>query len=227
MDAGWAGNESPAPGRILHSAGAVAGGKGVRIFVGALAFVSLATPYSALGSGLLFIRYVSSNPENFAVFWGNILFSTFGVGLLIAILLCFIAPHLLNPASASLILLVALGECICRQLVICISQVFQAYEQLRMTASITLLTSFLRLLAVGVLTWFLHHATAWQWALSSLIVSALAAIVAWAIVTARFGLPRSCPAASRALGRGLELFLCGSHNRPITISTRPCSATTA
>jgi len=88
------------------------------IFVGALAFVSLATPYSALGSGLLFVQYVSSNAKNFAAYWGNILLSTFGVGALITALLYLIAPHLLNPASASLILLIALGECICRQLVI-------------------------------------------------------------------------------------------------------------
>ncbi len=163
------------------------------IFVGALAFVSLAAPYSALGSGLLFVQYVSSNAKNFAACWGNILLATLGAGSLITALLYLSAPHLLNPASASLILLVALGECICRQLVICISQVFQAFEQLRMTASITLLTSFLRLLAVGALAWFLHHASAWQWALSSLIVSVLAAIVASATVTALFGRPRFVP----------------------------------
>ena len=71
-------------------------------FVGAFAFVSLVAPYSALGSGLLFVRYVSSDAENFAVYWGNILFATFGVGSLLTILLYLIAPHLLNPASASL-----------------------------------------------------------------------------------------------------------------------------
>ena len=187
------------------------GVKDYGIFVGALAFVSLATPYSALGSGLLFVQYVSSNAENFAAYWGNILLAILGAGSLITALLYLIAPHLLNPASASLILLVALGECTCRQLVICISQVFQAFEQLRMTASITLLTSFLRLLAVGALAWFLHHATAWQWASCSLIVSVLAAIVASAIVTARFGRPRFVPRLLLArLGEGLNFSFAGS-----------------
>lgn len=37
------------------------------ILAGAFAFVSIATPYSALGSDLLFVQYVSSNPKNFAV----------------------------------------------------------------------------------------------------------------------------------------------------------------
>ncbi len=160
------------------------------VFVGAFAFVSILTPYCALGSGLLFVRYVSSNASNFSVYWGNILLATFGVGTLLSAALYIIAPHLLNPESASLVLLVALGECICRQLVICISQVFQAFEQLRMTATITLLMSFLRLSAVAVLASFLHHATAWQWALASLIVSVLASISSSLIVLARYGRPR-------------------------------------
>jgi O-antigen/teichoic acid export membrane protein len=160
------------------------------IFAGAFAFVAIATPYSSLGSGLLFVRYVSLNAKDYAAYWGNILLTTFGVGSLLTILLCFIAPHLLNPASASLILLVAVGECIFRQLIICISQVYQAFEQLRMTAAITLLASFLRLMAVVVLASLLHHATAWQWAVSSLIVTALAAAAASGIVIARYGRPR-------------------------------------
>jgi O-antigen/teichoic acid export membrane protein len=180
-------------------------------FVGAFAFVSLVAPYSALGSGLLFVRYVSSDAENFAVYWGNILFATFGVGSLLTILLYLIAPHLLNPASASLILLVALGECICRQLVICISQVFQAFEQLRMTAIINLLTSSLRLLAVAVLALLLRHATAWQWALTSLIVSMCAALAGSAIVVARYGSPRFAPRLFLSrLSEGFGFSLAGS-----------------
>lgn len=159
------------------------------VFAGAFAFVSIATPYSALGSGLLFIRYVSTDAQKFAAYWGNILLSTLCVGSLITALLYFIAPHLLNPESASLILLVALGDCVCRQLVLCTSQIFQAYEQLRMTAAINLLTSFLRLMAVAALAFSLHHATAWQWALASLLVSVLAAIASTVLILARYGAP--------------------------------------
>jgi O-antigen/teichoic acid export membrane protein len=160
------------------------------IFVGAFAFVSIATPYSTLGSGLLFVRYVSTDSKNYAVYWGNILLATFCVGSFLTIFLVLIAPHLLNPASASLILMVALGDCICRQLVVCVSQIFQAFERLRMTAAITLLISVLRLLAVVVLILTLHHATAWQWALASLIVSVLAAVVASVTVMTHYGLPQ-------------------------------------
>lgn len=181
------------------------------VFVGALAFVSLAMPYSGLGSGLLFVQYVSSNSENFAAYWGNILLATFSAGSLMVALVYFAAPHLLNPESASIALLVALGECICRQLVACIGQMFQALEQLHMTASVNLLISLLRLLAVVGLALFLHRATARQWAFASLVASVLAALAGSTIVMARHGRPRFVPRLLLArLGEGLNYSLAGS-----------------
>ena len=181
------------------------------IFVGAFAFVSLATPYSALGSGVLFIQYVSTNAENFAAYWGNILLATLGAGGLMTALLCLTAPHLLNPASASVVLLVALGECICRQIVFCIWQVFQAFEQLRMMAILILLAGSIRVSAVVCMALVLHHATAWQWAFWSMIVSILSAIVASAIVLVRFGRPRFVPRLFfTRLGEGFNFSFAGS-----------------
>lgn len=181
------------------------------IFVGTLAFVSLATPYCGLGSGLLFVRYVSSNANNLASYWGNLLLATLGSGALIAALLFFIAPHLLNPASASITLLVAFGECVCRQLVMGIGQIFQALEELRITAAVNLLTSSGRLFAVLALALLTHRATAWQWALTSLIVSALAALSTSMMVAARYGRPRFAPRLLLArLGEGLNFSLGGS-----------------
>jgi len=181
------------------------------IFVGAFAFVSIATPYSGLGSGLLFVQYVSTNAGNFAAYWGNILLSIFGAGTLMTALLYLIAPHLLNPASASVVLLVALGECTCRQLVICIGQMFQAFEQLKMTAAMSLLTSILRLLAVVALALFLHRATAWEWASASLVASVLSALAGSAIVVARYGAPTFSLRLFRSrLGEGFNFSLAGS-----------------
>jgi len=181
------------------------------VFVGAFALVSIATPYSALGSGLLFMQYVSTNAENFAVYWGNILLATLGAGSLITALLYVTAPHLLNPESASVTVLVALGECLCRQIVVCIGQIFQTFEHLRMTAAVSLLTNLLRLSAVIVLAVTIHHASAWQWALASLAVSVLAALVSSVFITARFGLPRFMPQILfKRLGEGLSFSLAGS-----------------
>src|SRR5579862_7737338 len=74
------------------------------IFAGAFAFVSIATPYSTLGSGLLFVRYVGTDRSKFAAYWGNILLSSAVAGLTFTVVLRLIAPHLLNPASAAIVL---------------------------------------------------------------------------------------------------------------------------
>jgi O-antigen/teichoic acid export membrane protein len=181
------------------------------IFAGAFAFVSVAAPYSALGSGLVFLRYVSTDARNHSAYWGNVLLATALVGSFLTLVLRIIAPHLLNAESAAVILLVAAGECICRQLAICIGQMFQAFEELRMTAAMNLVTSFLRLLAVGSLSAYLHHASAYQWALASLLVSALAAIAGSAMISLRHGWPRFAPRLffSR-IGEGFNFSLAGS-----------------
>ena len=181
------------------------------IFAGAFAFAAMAAPYSALGSGLLFMRYVSSNRDNFAAYWGHVLLSTVAFGSVLTLVLYFLAPHLLNPASASIVLLVALGHCVFTQLVVGISQVFQAFEQLRMTAMLTFSASLLRLLAVAGMALIVGHGTARQWAVISLFVSIAAVILGVAIVTPRFGLPRfSLQLLRSRMGEGFGFSFAGS-----------------
>ena len=80
-----------------------------------------------------------------------------------------------------------------------------------MTAIINLLTSSLRLLAVAVLALLLRHATAWQWALTFLIVSMCAALAGSAIVVARYGSPRFAPRLFLSrLSEGFGFSLAGS-----------------
>ena len=50
------------------------------IYAGAFAFANLVAQYSALGTGTVFLRYVSSDHSAFAVYWGNILAVTMVVG---------------------------------------------------------------------------------------------------------------------------------------------------
>jgi len=180
------------------------------VFAGSLAFTSIATPYSGLGSGVLFIRYVNQSVRNCAEYWGNILFSTISTGLLISAALYLIAPRLLNSASASLVLLIALGECIFRQLVIGVSQIFQAFERLRVTAAVALLISLLRLITVVLLT-YLGHATAYKWALTSLVINIIAALSCLVLVVFQFGFPKFVPRLFiDRIGEGFAYSLAGS-----------------
>jgi O-antigen/teichoic acid export membrane protein len=159
------------------------------VFVGAFSFTSLLANYSTLGSGTVFLRYVSGNRSAFAPYWGNILLLAFGIGGALSVVLHWLAPHLLNPASASLVLLAGIANCLCQPLTMEIGRIFQAFEQLRITAALTVLTSFMRALAAVAMLLLLHHASAWQWAVASTIVSVLAAAAAALTVTVRFGWP--------------------------------------
>lgn len=166
------------------------GAKEYGLFAGAVALVSIATPYSSLGSGLLFVRYVSSGARNRAAYWGNILLSTFGAGSVVTAFLFIAAPHLLYRGSASLVLPLAVADCICRQLIVACSQIFQAFEEFRMTALVNLLTSFFRLLAIVVVVVLLHRSAAWRWAPFYLLSSIVAALVGVGVVIVRTGAPK-------------------------------------
>ena len=164
------------------------------VFAGAFAFVGIAMPYSTLGSGLLFVRYVAGHRHNYAAYWGNVLLSTMCAGAVLTAALWFLAPHLLNQASASIVLWVAIANCVFSQLVASMGFVFQAFELLRMTAMLNILTNSLRLLTVGIMMGLMPHASAGQWAIASVYISFLAALVGFLLVSNRYGPPRFVPA---------------------------------
>jgi len=163
------------------------------VYAGAFALVAIVGTYSTLGSGTLFLRYVSADKTKFSIYWGNILLTTSVISGVMVLLLAVVAKHLVNPASASVVVLAAVSNCFCSQLATCCGQVFQTFEKLRITATLNFLTNFFRLAAAAIMLAWLHHASAWQWAWASLAVSLVAAIAAVVMVTVQFGLPRFMP----------------------------------
>jgi O-antigen/teichoic acid export membrane protein len=159
------------------------------VFVGAAAAVSLLSQYSTLGSGLVLVRQVSRNHDEFPEYWGNVLITTLSVGSVVILALAWLGKWMVGPASASVIVLVAVGECSCARLAEAGGQAFQAFEQLKLTAVLTSLTSITRLLTVVGMALVLHHATVRQWAIASLFVSCLSAAAVVILVTARLGRP--------------------------------------
>jgi O-antigen/teichoic acid export membrane protein len=181
------------------------------VFAGAFALASIVMPYSGLGSGTIFMRYVGSGSGDVQAYWGNILLSTLTAGSMMIAVLWVVAPHLISPASASIIALVAASNCLFGQLVASMGQVFQAFEQLRMTALLNLLTNFLRFATVVVLAATLPRATAGQWACASLFITFVAAAVGFLIVVRRFGRPKFVPRMVLANAKeGLSFSLGGS-----------------
>jgi O-antigen/teichoic acid export membrane protein len=92
--------------------------------------------------------------------------------------------------SIPLLLPIAIGDCIFLQLSSCAGQVFQTFEKMKFSAMVTTAGNLLRLaLALGLLH-ALGKASAKQWAIASLFVSFVAAVIAFSIVTRNFGWPQ-------------------------------------
>lgn len=160
------------------------------IYVGAASLVGIVGQYATLGSGMVFLRYVSADHKKFAAYWGNILISIFGVGGALVLALSWQGHRFVGTASAPLLPLVAVGECICGRLAECTGQVFQTFEKLRITATLTMIVNLARMLvAVGML-FVMHRADAHQWVVASLSVSIAATIAAVILVTIHYGPPK-------------------------------------
>ena len=181
------------------------------LLAGAAALVAVVSQYSTLGSGLLFLRYVSPDHSRFRIYWGNILMSVFLLGLLLSAGIWLTGRWLVGAESVPLLFPIAIGDCLLGQLSSCAGQVFQTFEKMKFSAVLILLGNISRcLLAVGMLV-FLGRASAWQWAMGSLVVSFLSAAIAFGIVTRYFGLPSFSPSLLlKRAGEGFVFAISGS-----------------
>jgi O-antigen/teichoic acid export membrane protein len=181
------------------------------IVVGAFALVSLVAEHSRLGTGTVLLRYVSPNQKRFAAHWGNTLTVTLIMSGVLIMILRLAAPHVIDPASAGIVVLTAIGSCVFEQITISATQAFQAFQEMRLAAMFNQMTALLRTFtAVGMLL-VLHHATARQWVVASALASAVGTILAVTAVTIRLGWPRLTPhLAWRHAGEGVEYAFASS-----------------
>ena len=159
------------------------------ILAGAAALVAVVSQYSTMGSGLLVMRYVSPDHSRFREYWGNVLLSTACFGALIVVALHIAGRWMIGGEGASILILLAIGDCLFGQLTTAASQVFQAFEKMKITATLNLITNLFRVLLASGMLFFLHRASARQWAVASLVVSGVAVAAAVVTVTVRFGWP--------------------------------------
>ncbi|MDP9090026.1 MAG: flippase [Pseudomonadota bacterium] len=159
------------------------------VLAGAIALVAVTSQFSTMGSGLLLLRYVSGDHSRFREFWGNALMSTALFGSLLVAGLHITARWTIGRDGAAMVAVLAIGDCLFAQLTSISSQVFQAFEKMRITAMLNLLSNASRLALAFSLLVFLHRTSAWLWAVSSLITSGLAVSIAVTTVTMRFGRP--------------------------------------
>jgi O-antigen/teichoic acid export membrane protein len=159
------------------------------VFAGVFALVNTVTPYSSLGSSMIFMRYVSADRNSAQVYWGNTCCTIVVTSLLMTGVLAIAGAKLLGPGSLGLIVVLVLSNCCMGQVVSAAGVIFQTFERLKSTAGLQALSNALRLVSIGLLALFLHHATAFQCSLAILASTAIAATTAVFWVQLHIGSP--------------------------------------
>jgi O-antigen/teichoic acid export membrane protein len=184
------------------------------LFVGVYSLVSVLSPYSALGFGMVMLRDVSREPEKLAESWAKSLL-VLGVGSVFVTLLTVVASFFLFHRSLLLVVLcLAVSETFCGRAIELAGQAFQALHQLAWTARFNALMGVSRTLAALCLVLYCAHsgvhASVQQWALIYTGFSLLSVVVALAIVHMRLVKPRWCSISRRDCSEGLSFALSSS-----------------
>jgi O-antigen/teichoic acid export membrane protein len=181
------------------------------VYVGAFALTAILASFTAMGSGTILLRYVGAERLRFPAYWGSVLVLTTGFSVIFLSGAKLAAPHLLNPASAGLVLLAGIGSCFCNEVTRNAAMVFQTFERMKVTALINLASNLARFCAAGGMLAELRHASAFQWAVASMVVSALTALASFIAVTVAYGWPRfSVSLAIKGIPEGFGYSFAGS-----------------
>jgi len=181
------------------------------IFAGAFALVNAVTPYSSLGSPMLFMRYVSVDRDLAQPYWRFILAATVAASIVIAAILAVIGGKVLDQGSIGLIVVLVAANCCMSQVVKSASVVFQTFEQLKITAWLRATSDLLHLLAIAGLMICLYRASAFQCSLGIIASSTVGAVVS--IILIRNPIRGTCVSAKLLRLRfweGIGLSVAGS-----------------
>jgi len=160
-------------------------------FVGAVSLIALVAPFGGLGAGNLLVKNVSRNRSLFAEYWGNALLTALVSGLVLLAAVMGVARVAL-PATIPwmLILLVSLSDLLGVKAAEIGSQAFQATDELRYTAFLTLLPYVLRMVGALIVFVVWRHASALVWGWFYLACTVISAMVALGLVSYKLGMPR-------------------------------------
>ncbi len=160
-------------------------------FVGVTALVGVTFPFGSLGSGHLLIRQVARDRNKFPLAWGEALATTSLVSSALVLLILMTARFTL-PSSIplQLVFLVAISDLFGLSVITIASQAFQAFELLKWTAAINVLISASRLAGAIIMIALVRHPSPLQWGYVYGGSTAVAAIIAFRMVTAQLGLPK-------------------------------------
>jgi len=159
------------------------------LLAGTFAMISMLSQYSSIGTGYVFLRYISASKDDYGVYWGNILAVTTLCGALLSCILVVLGKWLLPHVPLSTVFLLAISDCVFGQLVVCCSQVYQTFERMKITATLNLMTNCARTLCAGVLLITLRHCSAGLWAAAIFGIALVSSFAGLTVVWRTFGRP--------------------------------------
>lgn len=148
------------------------------VFAGVFALVNIFSPYTALGCGILYMRYVTQDRKLAPVYWGNSILLTAGMTAVFCLLGWAFGPALTHGKGMVLILANVIANCLFAQIINTASRIFQTYERMVYTSFLTLLSNASRLVVLIVMFFFMTRANATQWSLAYLTSSGVACVLA-------------------------------------------------
>jgi O-antigen/teichoic acid export membrane protein len=148
------------------------------VFAGVFALVTTVTPYSALGSAMLFMRYVSMDRSTARLHWGNTIATIVTVSIVLLGTLPWIGALLMGRSRIAMIVVLVVANCVMSQISTCASTVFLTLHRFGSSAATNLLSNCARVITLVVMLLLLKRATAFQWSVGVLLSSSVAAAIA-------------------------------------------------
>lgn len=159
-------------------------------FAGALALVSIVTPFAGWGASKVLVMAVARDPRVFAIYWGNALVSILTTAACLLIILKLVGRYALPISAATLVPSLALAELLFSAITESCAHGFLGFERLKGTAGVRLVGSTVRMLAtlLFALTVSEPCASTWvQWYLASSVVTTIIVFVATGAI---LGMPK-------------------------------------
>jgi len=198
---------------LLHGAyfvivARVLGAAGYGEFIAVAALAAMLAPFAGFGTGNLLVRNVSRDPATMAESWSTALVTTGVSGLLLTTALIALAAYALDGTPVLVVALVGVADLVFAPFSDICGKAFQAHQRLDVTAGLDTMLSAAKAIAALVLLVVAASPTAVTWGWCYAAANAIAAMVAIAIVYARYAqLRRTFCVSIRAAREGLYFAL--------------------
>lgn len=154
------------------------GSRDYGIFVATASLIGIASPFSTWGSGNILIKYVSRERSLFGKYWGSALATTLTSSIAIMMIVIGISRFIL-PESVPIIVVVLLSvsDLLFSRLSDLCGQAFQAFERLKETSGIQIISNTIRLAFACCFLFFSDRSSIIAWSAMYFFAAGISAFI--------------------------------------------------